>query len=89
MLFMTIFTYEPEKRDEVINRALSKGTMVPEGAKEVGQWSSTAGGKVFRLVDIDDPKVAYRGTYAWSDLGKIEIYPVLDTKELLTMLGSQ
>lgn len=89
MLFMTIFSYEPEKRDEVISRALSKGTMVPEGAREIGQWSSTAGGKVFRLVDIDDPQVAYKGTYAWSDLGKIEIYPVMETKALLTMLASQ
>lgn len=89
MLFMTIFSYEPENRDQVIERALSKGTMVPEGAKELGQWSSTGGGKVFRLVEIDDPKVLYQGTYAWSDVGKIEIYPVLETAELLKMLASQ
>jgi hypothetical protein len=55
----------------------------------VGQWSSVGGGKVFRIVDIDEPTVLYKGTYAWSDLGKIEIYPVMDTKELLTMLARQ
>jgi hypothetical protein len=87
MLFMTIFTYEPDKRDEVVKRALTKGTMVPEGAMDLGQWSSTSGGKVFRLVEMDDPLVAYKGTYAWSDLGKVEVYPVIDTQELLRRLA--
>jgi hypothetical protein len=87
MLFMTIFTYEPEMRDEVIKRAVTKGTMVPDGAKNLGQWSSTAGGKVFRLIELDDPLVAYQGTYAWSDLGKVEVIPVMDTQELLKMLA--
>ena len=87
MLYMTIFTYEPENRDEVIKRAVTKGTMVPEGAKDLGQWSSTSGGKVFRLVEMDDPLVAYKGSHAWSDLGKIEVFPVLDTQELLKILA--
>ena len=64
MLYMTIFTYEPDNRDEVIKRAVKKGTMVPEGARTLGQWSSTSGGKVFRLVEMDDPLVAYKGSYA-------------------------
>lgn len=89
MLFMTIFSYEPEKRDEVIQRAVTKGTMIPEGAKSLGQWSATSGGKVFRLIDLDDPVVAYQGTYAWSDLGKVEVIPVMDTQELLKMLAEK
>jgi hypothetical protein len=87
MLYMTIFTYEPENRDEVIKRAVTKGTLVPEGATSLGQWSSTSGGRVFRLIEMDDPLVAYKGTYAWSDLGKIEVFPVIDTEELLKALG--
>jgi len=83
MLFMTIFTYEPEKRDEVIERAVTKGTMVPEGATSLGQWSATSGGKVFRLIELDDPVVVYQGTHAWSDLGKVEII----TQELLKKLA--
>ena len=89
MLYMTVFTYEPENRDEVIKRALTKGTMVPEGAKDLGQWSSTSGGRVFRLIEMDDPLVAYKGTYAWSDLGKIEVFPVIDTQELLKSLAER
>lgn len=87
MLYMTIFTYESENRDEVIKRAVTKGTMVPEGAKNLGEWSSTGGGKVFRLIEMDDPLVAYKASYAWSDLGKIEIFPVIDTQELLKILA--
>ncbi len=88
MLFMTIFTYEPTRRDEVINRAVSSGTQTPEGAREVGIWSDVAGGRVFRLLETEDPKVMYRGTYAWSDLGKVEVVPVLETGELLGMLAN-
>jgi len=89
MLFMTIFNYEPDQRDAVIERAVTKGTMIPEGAKSVGQWSAANGGRVFRLIEIDDPQVMYEATYAWSDLGTIEIVPVLDTDELLKTLASK
>ena len=63
-------------------------TQLP-GARPVdlGQWSSTSGGRVFRLIEMDDPLVAYKGTYAWSDLGKVEVYPVIDTQELLVRLA--
>lgn len=89
MLYMTIFTYEPEMRDKVIERAVTKGTMIPEGARSLGQWSDTSGGRVFRLIEMDDPAVAYQGTYAWSDLGKIEVAPVIDTEDLLRMLAQK
>ena len=86
MLFMTIFTYEPERRDEVQKRVVSKGTMVPKGAKEIGVWSALGGGRVFRLLDVDDPRIMYQGTRAWSDLGKIEVVPVIDTGDAVKML---
>ena len=87
MLFMTIFSYEPDKRDDVISRAVSKGTQTPENAKEVGVWSAVGGGKVFRLLEVDDPNVLYQGVHLWSDLGRIEIVPVLETGDLLKMLS--
>lgn len=86
MLFMTIFTYEPAQRDEVQKRAASQGTMIPEGAKEVGVWSALSGGRVFRVLDVDDPGIMFQGTRAWSDLGKIEVVPVMDTGEVLKMI---
>jgi hypothetical protein len=89
MLFMTIYTYEPDKRNDVIRRAVEKGRMTPEGVKEVGVWSALSGGRVFRLMEAGDPKAIYEGTYAWSDLGKVEIIPVMDNDELLKILASK
>ena len=87
MLFMTIFSYDPENRDKVIKRAVSKGTQIPENVKELGVWSALSGSKVFRLLEADDEKLLYRGTYLWSDLGRIEIIPVMETNKLLEMLA--
>jgi hypothetical protein len=86
MLFMTIFTYDPDHRDAVQKRVVSKGTMIPKGAKELGVWSALGGGRVFRLLDVDDPRIMYQGTRAWSDLGSIEVVPVLDTADVVKML---
>lgn len=89
MLFMTIFTYEPDKREEVIGRAMEKGRMTPEGTKEVGVWSALTGGRVFRIIEADDAAAIYKAAYAWTDLGKLEIVPVMQTDELVKMLANQ
>ena len=80
MLYMTIFTWEPDKRNEVIKRRSEKGGMVPQGMKILGEWTAISGGRVFRLVDSEDPKAGLQGVLAWSDLGKIEMIPVLETE---------
>jgi hypothetical protein len=89
MLFMTIVTYEPGKRDEVIKRRLEKGAIAPKGMKIKGEWSAIGGGRVFRLVDLEDPKVGFEAAFAWSDLGKIEIIPVLETEGALKSIKSK
>ena len=86
MLFMTIYTYEPEKRDEVIKRRAEKGAIAPEGMKIVGEWSAVTGCRVFRLVEVDDPRVMLGASAAWADLGKIETVPVMQTEEAMKLL---
>jgi hypothetical protein len=81
MLFMTIVTYEPEKRDEVIKRRIEAGAAAPKGIKRVGAWSAISGGRIFQLVELEDPKAGLEAVLAWSDLCKIEIIPVLDSEE--------
>ena len=87
MLYMTIFSYEPDRRDEVLKRAATKGMLMPEGAKMVGAWSAVGGGRVFRVMDVDDHRIAVQAARAWSDLGRIEVIPVMDTLELVQMLS--
>ena len=86
MLFMTIYTYEPEKREAVIKRRAEKGAMAPPGMKIVGEWSDITGGRVFRLVEVDDPRVMLGASAAWADLGKIETVPVMQTEEVMKLL---
>ena len=83
MLFMVIATYETDKRDEVINRRLTKGRMTPKGMKVLGEWSTFGGGRVFMITEHSDPKVAFQAVYPWSDLMKFEIIPVYETEQLL------
>jgi hypothetical protein len=83
---MTIFTWDPDKRDEVVQRRAEKGAMVPEGMKIIGEWSYIGGGRVFRLAEMDDPKIGFAAAYAWGDLGKIEIVPVIETDEILKLI---
>ena len=86
MLFMTIYTYEAQKRDEVVKRRAEKGAMIPEGMKVVGEWSYIGGGRVFRLVEAEDSKAVSAACFAWSDLGKVEIVPVMETEEVLKLI---
>ena len=89
MLFMTIYTYEPENRETVIKRRAEKGTLVSAGVKILGEWSAITGHRVFRLVEVEDPRAFLAGAAAWTDLGKIESYPVMPTEEVIKLLTSK
>ena len=87
MLFMGIFTYEPDKRTEVIKRRAEKGPMT-EG-KIIGEWGAIGGGRVFRVVEIDDPKVMLTAVMAWSDLGKMELIPIMTSEDVIKVASSK
>ena len=87
MLFMAIATYEPEKSSEIIKRRQEKGAMEPpKGAKLIGEWNVIGGGKIFRLIDVEDPRAGFAAVLAWSDLCKIEIIPVIETEEAMKLM---
>jgi len=87
MLFMAIFTYEPEKREEVIKRRAEKGPMA--GGKIIGEWGSIAGGRVFRVVEMDDPNAMLAAVMAWGDLGKIELIPIMTSEDVIKLASSK
>jgi muconolactone delta-isomerase len=82
MLFISISSWEPEKRDELIKRR-AEGLFAPEGAKCLGQWSVAGGGRTFTLFEIDDSMALAQWSASFSDLGKFMTYPVVDTEELI------
>lgn len=84
MLFMTILTWEPDKRNEAVTRRTQ--FKYPEGMKRIGEWNDLAGGRVFILSEAEDPKAVLAATFAWDDLGKFEITPVMETDELMKLM---
>ncbi len=84
MLFMTIFTWDPERSDEVSKRRATE--KVTEGIRIVGEWVDLQGGRVFRLSETDDPKAFLAESFAWSDLGWIESAPVMESEEVMKLL---
>lgn len=86
MLFMSIYTYEPKDREAVIKRRAEKGLSAPQGMKIIGEWSYLGGGRVFELVEASDPRAMLGATASWADLGKIEIFPVMETEEVMKLL---
>lgn len=82
MLFMAIFSYAPEDRDQVIERGLEiKGKS--SGVEIKGEWLDISGHRVFRLLEAGDEIHLASSLYSWTDLGVAEIIPVLDTEKAL------
>ena len=80
MLFMCIFTWEPEQRNEIIKRRM-QGQALPEGVKSIGEWVELGGARSFRLIDVADAKLALAGALPWTDIGYLEMIPVMDSEE--------
>ncbi len=89
MLFMCIYTFEPKERGAVVKRLIEKGSMVPPGVKLIGEWSVLAGGRMFRLIESDDPMAIAETSAHWVDLCKLEVIPVIETKERIKFLSSK
>ena len=88
MLFMSVYTFEPGQRNEVIRRRLEKGTVAPEGVKIIGEWFYLGGHKGFRLIETNDPKAMMGMAIAWTDLIKFEMVPVMEIEEVLKLARS-
>jgi hypothetical protein len=84
MLFMTMFTWEPGKTEEVM-RMRMKETEHP-GRKVVKEWVALETNLVFRLVEITDPAALLKASSGWSDLGYLELHPVMESEEALKLL---
>lgn len=85
MLFMSIYTYEPEKRNEIIKRRLERGTGAAPGVKVVGEWIALAGHRGFMIFEAQDPKAVMATTLVWSDLLRFESVPVMEAEEVMKL----
>ena len=84
MLFMDMWTWEPEKRDEVERRSAEWKS--PEGMKVINEWLDLTGGRVFLLYEVDDPVVLLAANENWTDIAKVETVPVMDVEEAMKLM---
>ena len=82
MLFMGITTRTPERRNEMVKRAKEKGSMTPEGIKLINEWIDVTGGRSFALFEANKPNDILRWIYAWSDIIKFEVTPVMESERV-------
>ena len=90
MLYMTILTWDPHKRDAVIERVRKIG-LQHEGMKVIGTWVDVLGGRAFQLSDVPrdiDPKLSLKANFAWNDLVRIEDVCVMDATEMMKLMES-
>jgi len=85
MLFMAVFTYDPQDRDRVIERRMKKPES-PKGVKVKGEWFDISGHRVFRLFEAEDAAHLAALFYDWSDLGVSELIPVVETEFAIKLL---
>ena len=86
MLFMTITTWSPKERNDVIKRRAEKGPMIPEGMKVLGEWVQVGANRVFRLVEVTDARLILAAVYPWSDLTSVETFPVMEVEEVMQLI---
>jgi len=89
MLMLSIFQFDPAMRDAVVRKRLELGPPLKPGVKLIGQWSHVGGGKVFTLLDAEDPTVTYDLMVPYSNLGKFEVFPLMETEAVLEVLKRQ
>jgi hypothetical protein len=83
MLSISVFTFNPEQKEEVIKRRIDEELKIPHGMKIIGEWCAMNEGRVFRLIEAESLKETLAAFRFWSDLGKIKITPVVESEKLL------
>jgi len=83
MLYVSIVTWEPDKRNDIIARRAENGHMRPPGIKTIGEWVDLGGGRDVLVFEADNPADMLAATMAWSDLVKLETFTAMDAEEVM------
>jgi hypothetical protein len=80
---IAIFTFDPQKFDEVVEMRKQEQATACGKTKILGEWCDTINGRILRLVEDGDREEILAAYRMWSDLGTLEIFPVTDTNDLI------
>ena len=87
MHFVSIYSFDSEKRDQVVARFKETGGAPPAGVKVLGRWHDVGGCRGVTIYEADDPIAMSTWGYRWNDLMKIEVIPVVNDEQLVKVLG--
>jgi len=65
---------------------IRKKESLPPGIKIVKEWVALETNLVYRLEEITDPAALLKASSSWTDLGYIEMHPVMETEEVFKVL---
>jgi hypothetical protein len=83
---IAIFTFDPQKFDEVVEMRKQEQATACGQTKILGEWCNTRNGRIVRLIEDGDHEEILAAYRMWSDLGTLEIFPVTDTNSLINQL---
>ncbi len=55
--------------------------MLPEGIKIIGEWVDASGGRAASFYEADSSLEGFNWPNSWSDVHKLESFPVLEVKD--------
>lgn len=81
MRYMVIETFTKGPRP-IYERAAKEGRMLPNGLTYIDSWiDGDSLDRCFQLMETDDPALFDEWFSHWSDLGTIEVVPVIGSAE--------
>jgi Domain of unknown function (DUF3303) len=80
---IAIFTFDPQKYDEVIEMRKQEQATACRKTNILDEWCDTRNGRVIRLIEDGDQETILAAYRMWANLGTLEIFPVTDTNDLM------
>ena len=88
MHFMSIYTFHEQNKNAAVARFKETGGAPPAGIKLLARWHDVGGRRGFTICEADDPVALSIWSNKWSDLMKIEVFPVVNDEQLVKVLSS-
>jgi hypothetical protein len=83
MLFLSIFTFDAAHRECIIQKHAHGEGEKPKGIQVHLELVDLSKNRIFRICEVTDAKAVVTFNEIWSDLGKIETIPVIESSDLL------
>lgn len=81
MRFILIGTWDPQQQDEVVNKRLENGRLVPKGITILNEWLDASGGRSIWLLEADSARECFKWSLHWSNLCRFEMFPVVEVED--------